>query len=184
MPYAVELYLDPAADAAVRRLWAGLAADGVSSVMHEGPYRPHVSLAVMDTAGLDALNAGLASVAAVMSPLALTLSSIGVFPSSEGVVFLGVVVTEALLRVHATVHELAVRTAGKLWDYYTPGRWVPHCTLAYRLQPERIPDAVQVCLQFPLPLVARVAAVSVVEFSAAGGRELVTYPWGERATET
>jgi 2'-5' RNA ligase len=183
MPYAVELYLDPAADAAVRRLWADLAADGVSAVMHEGPYRPHVSLAVMGTADLEALNAALASFAAGMSPLALGLSSIGVFPSAEGVVFLGVVVTEALLRVHTTVHALATRTAGELWDYYTPGRWVPHCTVAYRLRSERIPDVVRLCLQLPLPLIARVAAVGVVEFSATDGRELVTYPWGERAAE-
>jgi 2'-5' RNA ligase len=183
MPYAVELYLDPTADAAVRRLWADLAEAGASTVMHEGPYRPHVSLVVMDAADLDALNAGLASIAAGMPPLTLIFSSIGIFPSTEGVVFLGVVVTGELLRAHGAVHELAARTAGSLWNYYTPGQWVPHCTVAYRLRPERIPDTVRLCLQLPLPLTAHVAAVGLVEFSATEACELATYPWGQRATE-
>jgi len=69
MSFAIELYFDKAADAAVRHIWQ----------------------AIVD---------------------------IGVFPTNEGVIFLGVTVTQKLQQIHAGFHAIFAEFTGDLRPYY------------------------------------------------------------------
>lgn len=179
MAFALEMYFDPDADRLLRGTWEALAQAGVSAVMRDGGYRPHVSLAVAAEVDADGMAAGLAAFAAAAPPLSLLLSYVGIFPGSEGVVYLGAAVTPQLLEVHAGAYELWCRHAHQQWEYYAPGRWVPHCTMAFHLPPERVAAAVGVCLQAPLPSAVRVTQVGLVRVSVADYEELAVCPWGQ-----
>ena len=49
MPFAVELYMDKAADAAVRRVWRSLVDQGIPSHPLAAGARPHVSLCLYES---------------------------------------------------------------------------------------------------------------------------------------
>ncbi len=106
MPFAVEMYMDAESEAGIRRAWDALAEAGVKSAMLDAGYRPHVSLGVCEELNVDGLARELSSFAEKVSPFALTLSSVGLFPSSEGVIFLGVTPTQRLLDVNRGFHQL------------------------------------------------------------------------------
>jgi len=164
VPHAIELYLDPVSETFVRRIWDDLLWAGLPSLAAYGTHahRPHVSLSVCGRAVGNEAARGV-SEALGESAVPIELSGVGTFPGGRGVVFLAVAVDEALIRVHRGVDD-ALRRAGIVpWDYYAPGRWVPHCTLAMGMPPERLGEAMAIALRGGLPLSARAIDVAVVD---------------------
>lgn len=128
--FAVVLHLDDDTDAAVRRVWARLEEEGVPSVATTyGPgYRPHLTLAIVDTPHPGLLAERLRPRLDAVPGLDLTLSSLGFFLTPPGPAYLAVTPSRHLLGLHESVHD--VLTTADSWSYYRPGSWVPHCTLA------------------------------------------------------
>lgn len=174
MPFAVEMYLDAESEASVRRIWKALAEAGLKSAMLEAGYRPHVSLGVCEELHVEGLSRELLSFVQSISPFALTLSSVGLFPSSEGVIFLGVTPTQALLDVSEAFHQFFGKYA-QAQRAYRVGSWVPHCTLAFGLPPEKVSTAVDICLRAPLPISSRVEEVGIAKVSPISAEVLRTY---------
>ena len=165
MPFVVELYFDSSTEASIRDAWKSIDDAGISDSMPKGGYRPHVSLGVCDHLETDSLAQELSKFAAGVTPFRLAFPNIGIFSTSEGVVFLGVTVTEALLSVHAAFHKIFKKYAKEQREYYTVGRWVPHCTLAFGLSEAQIVEAVVVCRRIVLPTSTEVREIGVVEVS-------------------
>ncbi|MEV2267878.1 2'-5' RNA ligase family protein [Nonomuraea africana] len=88
----------------------------------------------------------------------LKLSSLGLFPGAEGVLFLGATVTHELLTFHNRVHAALANQSIKHWPCYLPGNWVPHCTLAVGLKREEVMRATELLHDFA-PIVAVVSAI-------------------------
>ena len=105
MAYAIELFLDPAADAAVRSIWRALADAGVSRAMLDAGSHPHVSLVDSSDLDVERFRPVLAAFARETPPLECSLASVGAFPTDEGVVFLAPVATRELLDLHQEFHE-------------------------------------------------------------------------------
>lgn len=164
MPFAVEMFLDPASAGTVRRVWRELAETGVAPWMHQSGARPHVTLGVCDGLDVDACSRFLADFAAMNSAPAVRFSSIGVFATDPATVFLAPVTTPDLLALHTRFHHRFPDVAGTPWAYYLPNRWVPHCTLATECPPAAAPRVVEVCGAFRLPLDGRLDSVGIVEF--------------------
>ncbi|MGB9801116.1 MAG: 2'-5' RNA ligase family protein [Thermanaerothrix sp.] len=179
MSFAVELYFDPTTDAMVRQAWDYLAEAGVSAVMRESGYRPHLTLGVSESLDLDGAGMALEGLARRYPPFALTLSSLGVFLASEATVFLGVTVTQTLLALHAEFQACIQPYAQGIWDYYRVDAWVPHCTLAFNLPPARVPEAVAIGQQIPLPIRAQVVALGITVLSPASSELLRLFPLGD-----
>ena len=165
MPFVVELYFDPSTEASIRDAWEAIDEAGISASMLDGGYRPHVSLGVCDYLETDSLAQELSTFAVGVAPFRLSFPNIGIFSTSEGVVFLGVTVTEELLRVHAAFHEIFKKHAEDQREYYTVGQWVPHCTLAFGLSEAQIVEAVTVCRRIVLPTSTEIKEIGVVEVS-------------------
>ena len=165
MPFVVELYFDPSTEAIIRDAWKAIDEAGISDSMPKGGYRPHISLGVCDHLETDSLAQELSTFAASITPFRLSFPNIGIFSTSEGVVFLGVTVTEELLSVHAAFHKIFKKHAEDQREYYTVGSWVPHCTLAFGLSEEQIVEAVTVCRQIDLPISAEVKGLGMVKVS-------------------
>ena len=165
MPFVVELYFDPSAEERIYGAWKAIDEVGINSAMLKGGYRPHVSLGVCDHIELNAFAQELSTFAASVARFRLSFPNIGIFSTSEGVVFLGVTVTEQLLNLHARFHEIFKKYAQEQREYYTVGNWTPHCTIAFGLSEHEIAETVKICRQFTLPLSTEVKEIGVVEVS-------------------
>ena len=172
MPFVVELYFDPSTEEGIRRAWKAIDEAGINSAMLKGGYRPHVSLGVCDQLKVNSLAQELSTFAASVAPFRLSFPNIGIFSTPEGVVFLGVTVTEQLLNVHARFHKIFKKHAQEQREYYIVGKWTPHCTLAFGLSEHEIVETVKICRQIALPISTEVKEIGVVEVSPTSCRTL------------
>ena len=161
MPFAIELALDPAAGAAVRRIWRELEAAGITDMARSGA-DPHISLGIWNALDLRACQAELAAFAREIEPIPVTLASVRTF--STGTVFLAPGADPGLVALHAGFHRRFAQLGTGAWDYYAPGLWVPHCTLAMDLTPELTPTALAIARRAPLPLGGRLERIGIVAF--------------------
>ena len=135
----VELLPDPAADAAVRAEWAALDGAGLpSQARHPSPSnRPHVTLTMTDGWPDDERRRVVLEPLSVL-PLTSTLGAPVVFGRGPFVLARLVVVTAGLLALQETL-------AGGLGPLASPllraGRWVPHVTLARRMDAAQVAEA-------------------------------------------
>ena len=178
MGYAVELNLSRDSAARVGKVWQSLAREGINSVMLDLGAQPHISLAVLEDLNPEALRGDLIRFAEVTPPLPVDLASAGTFPTTEGVVFLAPVVTQELLAVHGRFHSLLRDRGVYCEEYYRPGRWVPHCTVATGVAPGKMGAAVEMCVESEAFGAVELDKVSLVEFPPA--REIYAFPLGGR----
>lgn len=175
MPFAVELYFDATTDTTVRQIWKAMADAGISASMLQADFRPHVSLGVCHQLDAEGLIHALSPFVTTLAPFPLSLSSIGIFPTSEGVIFLGVTVTQQLLDMHAAFYQIFEKYASNRLEYYQTGVWVPHCTLAFDLSLDRLADAVTVCGQTALPILGYVQEIGLVDVAPTHCRTLYSH---------
>jgi 2'-5' RNA ligase len=166
LPFAVHLDLDAAADHDLREIAACVvrdAADVVETVHGLGD-RHHISLAVYDELPSTPAVAALRRLAAAVPSLTVTLANIGVFPGERSVLFVSPVVTRDLLALHQRTHRLFARFAGAGWEYYRPGAWVPHVTIAMNLLQSAAGAAVGRLARQWQPGAVRCEAIRLVRF--------------------
>lgn len=183
MPYAILLLFDAATDDAVREPWRGLDEDSLVARVPADVMPPHLTIGAYADLDPAAVERALVSLAATTAPLPLSLSQIGLFPSTrvvvppEPVVFCAPTITRALLDLHTRIHDALLATGAAPLPYTAPDAWVPHCTLAYRFPPARTPAIVEaLCARLALPLRCRVEALATFETSP--GRLLCSHRLG------
>lgn len=142
MVHSVELLFDADTEAAVRTMWDDLTAAGVrSQAAHTSPSnRPHVTLTVAERMD-DTVTAALRPVLTRL-PLDCRIGAPMVFGGRSVTLVRLVVPSAELLSLHAEVHRicLAHMPDGPL-AHAEPGGWTPHVTLARRLAPDQLPQA-------------------------------------------
>ena len=175
MPFVVELYFDPSTEGHIRDAWKAIDEANINSAMLKGGYRPHVSLGVCDQLEVNSLAQELSTFAASVAPFRLSFPNIGIFSTSEGVVFLGVTVTGQLLNVHRRFHKIFKKHAQEQREYYAVGKWTPHCTLAFGLSEHEIAETVKICRQIALPVSTEVTEIGLVEISLTDCRILCSF---------
>ena len=142
MVHSVELLFDDETDAAMRRIWDDLTDAGVRSLAASASpsNRPHVTLSVaehMDDAVNDALRPLLG-----MLPLPCTIGAPMLFGSGPFTLVRLMIPSAELLALQAAVHEVCLphMSSGPL-PHADPGHWTPHVTLARRVAPDKLADA-------------------------------------------
>lgn len=163
MNFAIELFLDETAEARIREIWERIALAGLPSRLLEFGHTPHVSLGVCAELDPVAFAAPLSEFASREPKPHATFVSLGTFSNRQGVVFLGLIATRELIELHARFDALFATAAHEPWEYYRPGRWVPHCTLTTALDPTQVAPALAVCAGVPLPIQATLDSVGIVE---------------------
>jgi 2'-5' RNA ligase len=172
VPYAVELELDGESGAAVRDLWRALSDIGVTWMAQSGA-SPHVSLAIWETIDRPRFEAELSRFAAETGPIGVTFDGAGSFPG--GTVFLRPVEDAALRALQRHVHARFASLGAGPWAYYLPEAWIPHCTLAMDVPPERLDEALGIAERAPA-ISGRLEHVGIVEFRPV--QVLARYPLG------
>jgi 2'-5' RNA ligase len=177
MSFAIELYFDPATETAIRQIWQMLAEAGLPATLLEANYVPHISLAVSSQVELAGLDQALARLAAKTSPLAFSLANIGIFPTTEAVVFLGVTVNQALLALHTEFYQQASPYLSQPLIYYKPDNWIPHCTLSYGLNLRtQMNSVLQVCLEkLHVPLQGQLTHIGLSKVTPVSYQSILKY---------
>lgn len=163
MDYAVVLYFDEKSESYLLEIMRNLCEAGVNRYMLDVGIRPHITLASwMNDEGRD-LSKEIAGYADAVKGTGVLFPSIGIFPTSPKVVYLSPVKNDELLDLH---HDFYRRLDGKINSYipyYTPGQWVPHCTLATKLTEEEVQRSIKALLHVPFPIKATIAQVGLIK---------------------
>ncbi|KGN41482.1 2'-5' RNA ligase family protein [Knoellia aerolata] len=124
---ALELLLDDDTDDAVRREWLTLSRAGLPSQADHtgGTNAPHIT--VLATDDLPASDEEVGASLTGLVPVTVRLGPVIAFPGRRLVLARLVVADAMLLQLHATVVAASRAAPSPLT---TPGRWVPHVTLA------------------------------------------------------
>jgi 2'-5' RNA ligase len=147
-------------------VWERLEHEGVPTLLSHTHRRhvPHLSYAVLRSFDVDAVAQAVGTLPDGR-PLTLHFDALGMFRRSR--CWLVPAVSGDLVSRQERVVE-ALGTGADLHRHYSPGLWVPHCTLAPRLRLEQI-AAVAAAVYDVLPLTATVAGAALVN-SGTGAR--------------
>lgn len=130
MVHSIELVFDRDTEAAIRRIWADLAAAGIPSQAPAS--RPHVTLVVTERIAPD-VDALLRPVAQRL-PLGCAVGASLLFGRSNAVLARLIVSTAELLALHAEAHRICgPYVAPGPMPNSLPGQWTAHVTLARRV---------------------------------------------------
>jgi hypothetical protein len=165
MPYAIQLFFEDRVEQAIQAIWQEQAESGVAPYLGTSGNRPHVSLALCEDLDRATCQAKLEAWAVGVKSLPISFQQLGIFPAPGAVVFTGPVVTQELLVLQREVNGLLESCC--IWpefDYYRPGHWIPHCTLAMEFEDSLLPRALEIAGHLKLPLNGLAKGVSVIEF--------------------
>lgn len=164
MALAVELYFDARTEETVNSLRDEVHATGIEASRTLAGGRPHISLALVETADTNLLAEVIAQFAANTRSCPVRLVSLAAFSGSKGVLFLAPVPTTRLLDIHAGLYE-QLEARGLASDpLYRPGSWVPHCTLEMGLSGSQLAAAFDSCWRSFSPVEGSLVAAGVVSY--------------------
>jgi len=164
LPYAVEMYFDVEGDKRIRYLWRILYEKNLSSYMYVSGSRPHISLSVLNSINVSEFSQKLQKFTEEINPFEINFGSIGVFPGEEPVLFLAPTVTEELLKIHNEFNNTFSYFKNEMWNYYLPGKWIPHCTLATDFGKKDLPMAMKYILDNFEPMNVVIEEIGIVKF--------------------
>lgn len=141
MAHSIELLLDDAADAWVRRQWQALIDAGLPSQgrIRADTNRPHITLVAAEHLH-PAVDGGLSALAGRM-PFAIELDGLITFGGHRKTLALRVTRDELLNETQDEVLAVARPWVTALADHIEPAAWTPHITLARRLTADDLQDA-------------------------------------------
>jgi 2'-5' RNA ligase len=165
MSYVLELQFESTSEVFVTNLMRQIKELGLPSNFLEKAVPPHLTLLASGTR----LNQGdlekLELLLEWQSAFSLSAVSLGTFANEQGVLYLGVVVSQMLLEFHSSIYDCLDSAFHPLHPYYLPGRWVPHLTVVSGLSREQLAVAVA-GLELGLPVELSVSRLALVKYPA------------------
>ncbi|MGV9677165.1 2'-5' RNA ligase family protein [Nocardia sp. NPDC003482] len=135
MVQSVELLVDDATDAEIRRQWSLLTEAGLPGPSPD--HRPHITLAVARQIW-PRLEETLTTL--TFRPIPLRLGGLLIFGSRHPILVRPLVPTEPLLDLQRRVFAVIAQCPG-IPATVRPDAWTPHITLARRLRPQQVGEA-------------------------------------------
>ncbi|TLS36183.1 2'-5' RNA ligase family protein [Pseudalkalibacillus caeni] len=76
----------------------------------------------------------------------ITFNTLGSFLNYQ-TLFLAPTITNELITFHSNHHKYFEKFNSNANEYYLPDQWIPHCTLANKISPEKLSEAFNYCLK-------------------------------------
>ena len=168
MLHAIELYFDRATEDAISGMWAELARRKVARNLRDAGSRPHMTLAVyndMNVGDLKTIAEGLARAAI---PLDIAFDNVASFSVDLGVVYLQPAREETLRSLHEQLHQHGETWADRVWAYYRPSNWIPHCTLAMGIPPNELARTLFAARDMYRYISGRIESLGIVGMTPGG----------------
>ncbi len=129
MQYAIELYFDKETENKLWEIPNAIKEAGFSTKYHEWGTRPHITLACFSDVDEKDAAQRLYAFAEQQSVMPAYLGSLAMFTDTK-VIFAAPVMREEMYAMQKGLHNAMEGFDTKGWEWYLPGRWVPHCALA------------------------------------------------------
>ena len=92
---------------------------------------PHFSWLIAEDFNWPALKKCMEEIAAETHPFTVQTNGLGIFSGYLPVIYIPLVRTEALSKLHRLIWESTQEIRTNIVSYYAPENWTPHITLAY-----------------------------------------------------
>ena len=159
MEYAIVLHFDHKSTEQIQKITNYVAARTDNNYMLANYIRPHITVADF-YADDDADISGAASdITASLSKFDVPIVSVGVF--NPYVVFAAPVMNESLLNACKTANQILHKKGFECNRIYTPYNWVPHISLAVKLDEASVKKALIAALEKFQPMMAAVDKLSI-----------------------
>lgn len=129
MQYAIELYYDEETENKLFHLAQRVAEEGISTKFLEWKTRPHLTLACFNDVNEETCIWKLKEFAGEHKTMPAYIASVGMFNDTK-TIFAAPMMNQAMYEFQAQLHECLKDFDTTGWEWYCPGRWAPHCTLA------------------------------------------------------
>jgi len=148
--YAVASLLNPEADRQTRDLWHLLENSCGLSGISMTPL-PHFSWMASGEYDACAAQNAIEDLAGEIVPFTTRTAGLGLFTGANPVLYLAIVKSECLFKVHKKVWDTLTPFSKNISNYYSAELWIPHITIAYKdLNTTKISCAVKDLLLVPL----------------------------------
>ncbi|WEG10900.1 2'-5' RNA ligase family protein [Pullulanibacillus sp. KACC 23026] len=143
--YGMITLFDEKTEQFIKDIWELLRKFGISSYAFEvEDRRPHLTLASYSDIDGAAFMDKMKRVYENKKALPITFSTIGSFIGS-GTLFYSPTHTSDLMDFHCQHHRQFEDFASDADSLYSPDKWIPHCTIANRLSPDKLMEAFHFC---------------------------------------
>lgn len=139
--YAIASLLDPATEKAVRQLWVRFEQNCDLTGATVSPL-PHFTWMGAEEYALDPVEDALADIARQIRPFSVLTSGLGIFTGPLPIVYVSLVKDALLLDIQQVIWDKVIRYSVDPNPYYAPRRWIPHITLAHKVDPLRLGCAI------------------------------------------
>lgn len=170
--YAIVGILDEQSDRSVRKIWQALREKGFSAYAFQKKNMfPHVTLASFENCDLPSLMVKMEKLVSSHLPLSLNASAIGSFLGTN-IITLNPIKTAELSQFHAEIHQ---KLAGYVDEnsLYAPVNWVPHLTLANRVDENTFLSAYDYCLKEVAPLSGQLIGLRIIQLDENQEMEVI-----------
>ena len=178
MDYAVVVYFDKDDDLYISRIMKNICHAGVNPYMLDLCIRPHITLAMFKDTNPQEFSKWLHTYASEIDCFNIKFSSIGAFTTNPSVLFLAPVMEEGFFNLHMRFNVQIKEVASTFENYYLPGSWVPHCTLATSLSQNELHLALDVVVDDFKPFAVTVTQIGFVQCNPF--KEIITYEIGKQ----
>ena len=160
--YAIVLYFDDTTNKIIGNMIERTAALSGNNYMLDINIPPHVTLGCFFSDEQVDLHERVESFVKSVTPFEVTFHSIGAF--EPYVLFASPVKDERLTQLNALLHESLLNSYEPAENAnYLPDRWMPHCSLAVRLDAEQFAKAKAIESEIDLPFTARVTKIALAK---------------------
>ena len=135
MQYAIELYFDDYTEEYLYSLAKRVADEGLSTRFVEWKTRPHLTLACFNDVDEEKCIEQLKTFAGSHGKMPACIASVGMFNDTK-TIFASPMMNSSMYDFQRELHECMKDFDTTGWEWYCPGRWAPHCTLALTVEDE------------------------------------------------
>ncbi|WP_088012263.1 2'-5' RNA ligase family protein [Gottfriedia acidiceleris] len=161
--YGVIALFDEKTEQIIKDIWTELSEKSISFYADEVVDRiPHITLASYHNLDKKSFFDQFDNFYENKPKINITLNSIGSFLNT-GTLFFSPIVSRDLVDFHEDYHIYFKQFNDNPNSMYLPGKWVPHCTLANRLSPDKLVEAYHYCLNRNDILVGNLQRVAIIE---------------------
>ncbi|TQR19414.1 2'-5' RNA ligase family protein [Psychrobacillus vulpis] len=161
--YALIAILDEKTELIIKDIWKELYEKSISIYAYEVENRiPHITLASYNDLNKAEYVKQMDEFYEDKSAIDITFHSIGSFLNS-GALFFSPTVTIELMEFHSNHHRYFERFNDNPNSLYLPNNWIPHCTLANRLSPEKLSEAFNYCSKRNSTIQGKIKEVALID---------------------
>ncbi|MDR6555078.1 2'-5' RNA ligase family protein [Paenibacillus qinlingensis] len=162
--YGVVAHLDSNTENYIKQVWKELSDKALSQYAEEvQDRRPHITIAGYDSGvNIEQFIAKFDNFYESKKQISINLNSLGTFLNS-GALFLSPVPSREFLEFHNNHHKNFEIYQTSAETQYLPNNWIPHCTIANRLNEEKLKEAIVYCTTRIEPLTTTIVEISLIK---------------------